>query len=46
MIRKIVTVFALVGGLAVAGCNTIEGAGEDVKSAGDAVSDAASDAKN
>ena len=45
MIRKIVTVFTLAAGLAVAGCNTIQGAGEDVKSAGDAVSDAAKDAK-
>ncbi|WCL55734.1 entericidin A/B family lipoprotein [Gimibacter soli] len=26
---------------AVAGCNTIEGAGEDLESAGDAISDAA-----
>lgn len=33
--------FALVGLLALAGCNTVEGAGQDMKSAGDAVQDAA-----
>ncbi len=34
--------FAMIaGGLALAGCNTIEGAGKDVKSAGKAVEDAA-----
>ena len=32
---------ALTSGLALAACNTIEGAGKDVSSAGDAVSDAA-----
>ncbi len=31
---------------AVAACNTVQGAGEDVSAAGDAVSDAARDAKN
>jgi predicted small secreted protein len=31
--------------LAVAACNTVEGAGKDVSSAGKAVSNAASDAK-
>jgi predicted small secreted protein len=41
MIRKLITVFALGTGLALAGCNTIEGAGEDVESVGDAVEDCA-----
>ena len=45
MIRKILTVAMLAGGLFVTACNTVEGAGKDVKSAGDAVADAASDAK-
>lgn len=35
----------LQGALAVAGCNTVEGAGKDMKSAGGAVEDAAQDAK-
>jgi predicted small secreted protein len=33
--------FVLVGCLAFTGCNTIEGAGEDVEDAGEAVQDAA-----
>lgn len=41
MIRKIVTLALLAGTLAVAGCNTVEGIGKDVKSAGDTVEDAA-----
>lgn len=36
----------LAGFLALAGCNTIEGAGEDVQDAGDAVSDTAEDVAN
>lgn len=32
--------------LAVAGCNTVEGAGKDVSSAGKAVSKTANDVKN
>ena len=41
MVRRIVTLALLAGSLAVAGCNTVEGVGEDVSSAGDAVKDAA-----
>lgn len=41
MVRKIVTLALLAGSLAVAGCNTIEGIGKDVKSAGQTVEDAA-----
>ncbi|WP_445177168.1 entericidin A/B family lipoprotein [Rhizorhapis sp. SPR117] len=32
-------------GLAIASCNTVEGAGEDMQSAGSAVSNTADDAK-
>lgn len=35
----------LLGGLAVAGCNTLEGAGRDAQSAGRAVEETAQDAK-
>lgn len=41
MVRKIVTLALMVGTLAVAGCNTVEGLGKDVKSAGETVEDAA-----
>lgn len=41
MVRKLIVLLALTGGLAVAACNTVEGAGRDVQSAGEAVSDAA-----
>lgn len=41
MVRKIITLALLAGSLAVAGCNTVEGIGEDVSSAGDTVKDAA-----
>lgn len=41
MVRKIVTVALLVGSLALAGCNTVEGLGKDVESAGETVKDAA-----
>lgn len=41
MVRQIVTVALVAGGLALAGCNTVEGVGEDVESAGEAVKDAA-----
>jgi len=46
MLHKLVLVLALCWlGLAVAGCNTIEGAGKDVKAAGGAVEKAASKSK-
>lgn len=41
MIRKFIALFMLGGGLALAGCNTIEGAGKDVQSVGQTVEDAA-----
>jgi predicted small secreted protein len=44
--RKILVMAALAASLAVSACNTVKGAGEDVSSAGSAVSDAAQDAKN
>jgi predicted small secreted protein len=43
------TIFSLVAAVAllgVAACNTVEGAGEDIESAGDEVSDTANDAAN
>ena len=43
MIRKLVAWLALAGLLA--GCNTIEGAGKDIKAAGQAVERAAKDSK-
>jgi predicted small secreted protein len=44
--RKIVVLAAAAAALLVSACNTIEGAGRDVASAGKAVSGAARDAKN
>jgi predicted small secreted protein len=41
MARKFITLIFAAGGLALAGCNTIEGLGRDVQSAGEAVADAA-----
>ncbi len=41
MRRKSLIIAALAAAVAVAGCNTVEGAGRDVKSAGKAVEDAA-----
>ncbi|MFC7498736.1 entericidin A/B family lipoprotein [Enterovirga sp. GCM10030262] len=41
MVRKLFALFAITGSLALAACNTIEGAGEDVESVGETVSDAA-----
>jgi predicted small secreted protein len=38
--RKILAIFALSTSLALAACNTVEGAGEDIQSAGQAVEDA------
>jgi entericidin B len=42
--RKLI-ILALAASLAVAACNTVEGAGKDVSSAGAAVTDTARDAK-
>ncbi len=44
--RKIILLAALAASLSVAACNTVEGAGKDVSSAGKAVSETAKDAKN
>ena len=33
MIRKLVTMVLIGGGIALAGCNTVRGAGEDMQSA-------------
>ncbi len=41
MVRKLILVAVLASGFAVAACNTVEGAGKDVQSAGEAVEDAA-----
>lgn len=41
MLRKIFTLALVAGSVMVAACNTVEGAGKDVKSAGEAVEDAA-----
>jgi predicted small secreted protein len=43
--RKIVLFAAFAVSMAVAACNTVEGAGKDVQSAGNAMSDTAHDAK-
>ncbi|MBO9710920.1 MAG: entericidin A/B family lipoprotein [Caulobacter sp.] len=43
--RKFVILAALAASLTVAACNTVEGAGKDVSSAGRAVTDTAKDAK-
>ena len=43
--RKILTCAALAGAILVSACNTIEGAGRDVASAGDTVANVADDAK-
>ena len=46
MLKKLVALLALAGlGLVLIGCNTIEGAGKDVKAAGGAVEKAAEKAK-
>ena len=43
--RKLIILMVVTAGLATAACNTVEGAGKDVSSAGKAVSDTAKDAK-
>jgi predicted small secreted protein len=43
MIRKVLLILALLGmALAAVGCNTIQGAGRDISTAGEAISEAAS----
>lgn len=41
MVRKVFTLAFVAGALMVSACNTVEGVGKDVSSAGSAVSDAA-----
>ncbi|HEY0147518.1 MAG TPA: entericidin A/B family lipoprotein [Allosphingosinicella sp.] len=36
MVRKILTLFAITSSLALAACNTVKGAGEDIESVGEA----------
>ena len=43
--RKVMGMLVVAGALLVSACNTVQGAGEDLKSAGDAVSNTASGAK-
>ncbi len=43
--RKLIILAAMAAGLALSACNTVEGAGKDVSSAGHAVTDTAQDAK-
>jgi predicted small secreted protein len=42
---KLLPVLALLLALGTAACNTVEGVGEDVRAAGEAVDDAAEDAQ-
>jgi len=41
MVRKYLGILVVAGALLVSACNTVEGAGKDVKSAGSAVENAA-----
>jgi predicted small secreted protein len=43
--RNILTLATVLAALAVSACNTVEGAGKDVSSAGDAVAKTADEAK-
>lgn len=43
--RKIIVLAVLAASLAVSACNTVSGAGKDVKSVGSAVDETAQDAK-
>ena len=43
--RKLIILLAAAAALSTAACNTVEGAGKDVKAAGQAVQDTAHDAK-
>lgn len=44
--KKIWMILVMLGVISLTGCNTIEGAGEDIGAGGDAISDTAKDAKN
>ncbi|MFS0738491.1 entericidin A/B family lipoprotein [Sphingomonas sp. 1P06PA] len=41
MVRKVFALALVAGSLMISACNTVEGAGKDISSAGDAVKDAA-----
>ena len=43
--KKLIGMFVVAGALRVSACNTVEGVGRDVSSAGDTVADTANDAK-
>lgn len=43
--RKLIVMAVIAAGLAAAACNTMAGAGRDVKAAGEAVTNTAEDAK-
>ncbi len=43
--RKVLAALVILGSLAISACNTVEGAGKDVSSAGSAVANAADGAK-
>jgi len=43
--RKVLLLAVLAASMAAAACNTVSGAGKDVESAGEAVTDTAEDAK-
>ena len=43
--RTVILMMAFAASMAVAACNTVSGAGKDVKSAGEAVTNTAEDAK-
>lgn len=43
--RKILNIAAIAGALLVSACNTVEGVGRDVESAGETVAGTANDAK-
>jgi len=45
VMRKIIACVALAGAMLVSACNTVEGVGKDVSSAGDTVAKTADDAK-
>jgi len=44
--RRLFVLIAAAAALTTAACNTVRGVGEDVETAGEAVSEAAEDAKN
>jgi predicted small secreted protein len=44
--RKLILLAAVAASMAIAACNTVEGAGKDVSAAGHAVSNTAEDAKH